>query len=63
MVLEGGGCRHKPHLSNDTLHAAYGEALVVGLDDPFEEMVAKHFKDHADIWDTVKDHPWIRFPV
>ena len=43
-------------MSNDALHTTYWEALVVGLYDPLEEMVAKHFKDHADIWDRVKDH-------
>jgi hypothetical protein len=44
----------KSHLSNDTLHTTYWEALIVGFDDPFEEMVTKYFKDHADIWDVVK---------
>lgn len=44
------------HLPDDALDTAHGEALVVGLNDPLEEMVPKHLKDHADIWDRVKGH-------
>lgn len=59
QLLGPRGCRQKSHLSNDTLHTTYWEALIVGFDDPLEEMVAKHFEDHADIWDTVKDRLWM----
>lgn len=52
----GWDCPGEPHLPNDALHTPDGKALVVGLDDPLEEMVAKDLEDHADIWATVKDH-------
>ena len=38
------------YLSNDALHTGQWQALVVGLDDPLEQMVAQDFKHHADVF-------------
>jgi hypothetical protein len=40
------------HLFDDAPHAGQGEAVVVGLYDPLQELVAQHFQNHAHVWPT-----------
>lgn len=37
------------HLSKDALNAGQGKASVVGFDDPLQQLVTQHFKNHAYI--------------
>lgn len=37
------------HLSDDALHTGQWQALVVGLDDPLEQVVTQHLKNHTHV--------------
>lgn len=38
------------HLPEDALNTRQGEAGVVGLNDPPQQLVAQHFQNHAYVW-------------
>jgi len=40
------------HLSDDGPDAGQREAVVVGLYDPLQELVAQHLQNHAHVWPT-----------
>lgn len=62
--MRGGLGRHRtpPHLPDDALDAGQGQPLVVGFDDPAQQLVPQHLQHHANIWagGAVKEppNPW-----
>lgn len=44
------GCVGQPHLPDDAFDAGQWQPLVVGADDPTQQLVAQHLQHHHHVW-------------